>query len=211
MEGEIQGILLDLDETLYSREDAFWDWIENEVRAAPASGALDRQKVAELDQRGRGDKQALLEYLDSVLEWRLTQEERQRRFRSGIGRASRLASGVKESLTRIAIQFKLGLISNGTGATQRAKLEALAVEALFDPIVISEEVGLRKPDVRIFELAVTSWHVAPESVLFVGDDPVSDIAGARAAGMRVLQVGHHEGIQSILLLEAWLAENHSLL
>jgi putative hydrolase of the HAD superfamily len=207
MKRELRGILLDLDETLYSREDAFWDWIENEVRAAPMRGTLDREKVADLDQRGRGDKQALLEYLDSVFEWRHTQQERQRRFRSGIGGTSRLASGVKESLTRIAVQFKLGLISNGTGATQRAKLEALAVEALFDPIVISEEVGLRKPDIRIFELAITNWHVAPESVLFVGDDPISDIGGAKAAGMRVLQVGHDDGIPSILSLEAWLAEN----
>jgi putative hydrolase of the HAD superfamily len=118
-----------------------------------------------------------------------------------------LAAGVKESLTRIATQFKLGLISNGTAATQRAKLEALAVNALFDPIVISEEVGLRKPDVRIFELAMANWHVAPDSVLFVGDDPVSDIGGATAAGMRVLRVGHEDGIPSILSLEAWLGEN----
>lgn len=204
---ELRGILVDLDETLYSREDAFWRWIEIEAQAAPAAHGLDREKVAALDQRGRGDKQALLEYLDSVFGWRQTEQERQRRFRNGIGGTARLAPGVKASLARIAGQFKLGLISNGTGATQRAKLKALAVEALFDPIVISEEVGLRKPDARIFELAITNWHVAADSVLFVGDDPVSDISGARAAGMRALRVGHEDGIQSILALEAWLDEN----
>jgi putative hydrolase of the HAD superfamily len=207
MERKLQGILLDLDETLYSREEAFWDWIETEAGATAAAGRLDRSKVAQLDQRGRGDKQALLEYLNSVFDWQQTQEERQRRFRSGIAGAVRLAPGVKASLTNIAVKFKLGLISNGTGATQRAKLEALAVETLFDPIVISEEVGLRKPDVRIFELAIAKWHVAPSSVLFVGDDPISDISGARAAGMRVLRVGHADGIASIRSLAAWLGEN----
>jgi putative hydrolase of the HAD superfamily len=110
----------------------------------------------------------------------------------------------KYALTRLAERFRLGVVSNGSGATQRAKLRALALEPLFDPIVISEEVGVRKPDARIFGLAVAGWKVPLENVLFVGDDPVSDIEGAKAAGLRALRVGHEEGIQSILALEAWL-------
>lgn len=207
MERDLRGILLDLDGTLYSREDAFWSWIEMELRAAQASERLDRERVARLDQRGRGDKRALLDYLDSVFRWRQTEQERLLRFQKGIGEAVRLAPGVTESLTRIAGRFKLGLISNGTGGTQRAKLKALTVEALFDPVVISEEVGLRKPDPRIFELAITDWRVSPGSVLFVGDDPIADISGAKAAGMRALQVGLEGGIPSILALEAWLDQN----
>ncbi len=204
MPGELQGILLDLDETLYSRDEAFWSWLELEARAAPAAGTLDRQKVAELDQRGRGDKQTLLEYLDSVFAWRQTQQVRLRRFRGGIAATVRLAPGVRESLVRLARQYKLGLVTNGTGETQRAKLQALALDGLFDPVLISEEVGVRKPDQRIFELALASWGVVAESVLFVGDDPVSDILGAKAAGMRALRVGHEDGIPSIIELEAWL-------
>jgi putative hydrolase of the HAD superfamily len=207
MQREVRGVLLDLDETLYSREDAFWSWIESEAQAASALEGLDRKKVAELDQRGRGDKQALLAYLDSVFGWRETPQDRQRRFRSGISGTARLAPGVKESLERIASQLKLGLISNGTGATQRQKLKALGVESAFDPILISEEVGFRKPDARIFALAIRDWHTPADSVLFVGDDPVSDIGGARAAGMRTLQVGDADGIPSILSLETWLDEN----
>jgi len=201
---ELQGILLDLDETLYSREQAFWSWIELEARAAPGAETLDRQKVAALDQRGRGDKQTLLEYLDSVFAWRQTHDVRLQRFRGGIATTVRLAPGVRESLVRIARQYKLGLVTNGTGATQRAKLQALALDDLFDPVLISEEVGVRKPDVRIFELALAAWGLPPESVLFVGDDPISDILGAKAAGMRALGVGHEDGIPSILALESWL-------
>ena len=204
MPSDLLGILLDLDETLYSREQAFWSWIELETRAAPGAGTLDRQKIAELDQSGRGDKQTLLEYLDSVFAWRQTHPMRLQRFRGGIAGTVRLAPGVRESLIRIARQYKLGLITNGTGETQRAKLQALALDGLFDPVLISEEVGVRKPDQRIFELALASWRVAPESVLFVGDDPVSDIQGAKAAGMRALGVGHEDGIPSILALESWL-------
>jgi putative hydrolase of the HAD superfamily len=207
MERKLEGILLDLDETLYSREDGFWRWIELEAGAASAAARLDRRRVAELDRRGRGDKRVLLEYLDSAFGWHQTHDEREARFRNGLSSAVRLEPGVKESLTRIASRFRLGLVSNGTSATQRAKLKALAIEELFDPVVISEEVGFRKPDVRIFALGIANWHVEPASVLFVGDDPVSDIGGAIAAGMRALSVGRDDGIPSILSLESWLADS----
>lgn len=207
MARELRGILLDLDETLYSREEAFWNWLELEARGAPASKALNHERVAALDLRGRGDKRALLAYLDSVFNWAQTHEQRLQRFQVGIAAAAHLAPGVRESLTRLAAQYKLGLVSNGTSVTQRAKVLALSLGTLFDPIVISEEVGLRKPDAKIFELAIAGWHIAPASVLFVGDDPVSDIAGASVAGLRTLQVGHEPGIPSILELEKWLQDN----
>lgn len=206
MERQLQGILFDLDETLYSREEAFWTWLEIEARSAAKPTQLDRQKIAALDQRGRGDKQALLDYLDSFFGWRQTQPERLQRFRDGMQAAVQLAPGAREMLTRLAGQYRLGLVSNGTGPTQRMKLKALAVEDLFDPVVISEEVGLRKPDVRIFELAIANWQVPPGAVLFVGDDPVADIGGASAAGLQTLQVGHENGIQVLTTLEAWLRQ-----
>lgn len=208
MRPQFLGILLDLDETLYSREEAFWGWLEVESRAAPHA-SLDRERVAGLDQRGRGDKHALLEYLDSAFDWRQQPQQRLERFRSGIGATARLAPGVEQSLIRIAGQYRLGLISNGTGATQRAKLRALRVEELFNPVVISEEVGFRKPHLEIFELALAAWGLSPESVLFVGDDPIADIQGARNAGLHVLQVGHQDGIPSIAALEAWLLARSS--
>jgi len=87
---------------------------------------------------------------------------------------------------------------------QRAKIASLGVGTSFDPIVVSEEVGLRKPDRRIFERAISGWSVAPASVLFVGDDPIADIEGAHGAGMQALRVGHEDGIASIEQLENWL-------
>jgi putative hydrolase of the HAD superfamily len=200
----IRGVLIDLDETLYSRQDAFWNWIASEAQMARASDQLGRERIAELDQRGRGDKRALLQHLAAVFDWREEEHERLRRFQLGIAAACRLQPGVSESLARIGAQYRLGMVTNGTGVLQRAKLAALGVEGLFDPLIISEEVGVRKPDPRAFELAVASWGLLPEAVLFVGDDPVADIAGATAVGMRTLRVGHETGISSILLLEAWL-------
>jgi len=200
----LRGVLLDLDETLYSREAAFWDWIASEAHAAGVATQLDRERIALLDQRGRGDKRALLEYLDVVFGWHEDEERRLHRFRLGIAAACRLQPGVRESLTRIGAQYRLGMVTNGSGAAQRAKLSALALQGSFDPLIISEEVGFRKPDPRVFALAIAGWEIPAGDVLFVGDDPVADIMGAAAAGMRALRVGHETGIPSILVLEAWL-------
>jgi len=202
--GPIRGVLVDLDETLYSREDAFWDWIASEAQIAGAGKQLSRDRIAELDRRGRGDKRALLAHLAAVFGWHEAEEDRLRRFRTGIAEACRLQLGACESLARIGAQYRLGMVTNGSSVTQRAKLCALGLEGLFDPLIISEEVGFRKPDPRVFRLAIASWGLLPEAVLFVGDDPVADIAGATAVGMRTLRVGHETGISSILLLEAWL-------
>jgi hypothetical protein len=68
--GPIRGALVDLDETLYSREDAFWNWIAAEAQSAGAGKQLGRERIAELDQRGRGDKHALLEHLAAAFSWR---------------------------------------------------------------------------------------------------------------------------------------------
>ncbi len=201
----IRGILVDLDETLYSRQEGFWAWVESEARDADVLGKLDRDKVAELDERGRGNKEVLLEYLDTTFHWNESQSQRLQRFRAGLAGAIRLASGVRELLVRLAARYRLGLVTNGTAITQRSKLDALGIATLFDPVVISEETGFRKPDVRAFEFAISGWGIPPESVLFVGDDLAADIHGAEAAGMQALQVGEH-GISSFLKLERWLEE-----
>jgi putative hydrolase of the HAD superfamily len=60
------------------------------------------------------------------------------------------------------------------------------VEQLFDAIVISEEVGVRKPDRRIFDLTLTRLGVEADDAVFVGDHPETDIRGAQEAGMRAI-------------------------
>jgi putative hydrolase of the HAD superfamily len=168
------------------------------------SETLDRERVAALDGRGRGDKLALLGYLDQVFNWQASHEQRLRRFRNGIGGLLKLEVGVRELLVRLGARYRLGLVTNGTSATQRGKLASLEIEELFDPVIVSEEVGFRKPDARIFHAAIANWNLPIEEVLFIGDDPISDIEGARVAGMQAVRVGGDGDIASVLMLEAWL-------
>jgi putative hydrolase of the HAD superfamily len=63
-------------------------------------------------------------------------------------------------------------------------LGGLGLGGLLDAVVTSAEAGVRKPDRRIFESALTAVQCVPEQAIFVGDSLEIDIAGGRAAGIR---------------------------
>jgi len=86
---------------------------------------------------------------------------------------------VKESGRR----FKTGAISNGFPDVQYRKLETIGLRDAFKCIVLSEEIGIRKPDPRIFRQAAGLLGVPCVSCLYVGDSYNSDIVGAKSAGM----------------------------
>jgi HAD superfamily hydrolase (TIGR01509 family) len=79
--------------------------------------------------------------------------------------------------------WKLGVVTNGEAAGQTAKLERLGVFELVDACCISGELGIRKPDPRIFEIAAQRCGAALENAWMIGDSP-ADIEGARNAGIR---------------------------
>jgi putative hydrolase of the HAD superfamily len=85
--------------------------------------------------------------------------------------------------------LKLGLVSNAFDPPDllHRDLAQLGVAQLLDVAVFSSEVGRRKPDPAIFERALAALGVAPERALFVGDTLATDVAGARAVGMRTCQ------------------------
>ncbi len=79
---------------------------------------------------------------------------------------------------------RVGIISNGPAALQRAKFRALGLDALVpEPhVLISGEFGERKPHRAIFEAAASRLGVAPEDAVFVGDSVECDVA-CKAIGM----------------------------
>lgn len=80
--------------------------------------------------------------------------------------------------------IQLGIITNGGAAMQRAKIAALDLERLMSVIVISQEVGLRKPDAAIFRHALAGLDCQANEAWFIGDNPEVDVVGAVGAGLR---------------------------
>jgi len=78
----------------------------------------------------------------------------------------------------------LGVITNGEGEIQRAKLAAIGLGERFPLVVASSEAGCAKPDSAIFALACERLGVAPADAACVGDRLDLDAHGAAAAGLR---------------------------
>lgn len=86
------------------------------------------------------------------------------------------------TLTRL--QIPLGVITNGNNEQQRRKLERTGLTRLFTTVVTSDELGIAKPDPRIFAEACRRGGVEPASAVFIGDTWSADVEGSLAAGLR---------------------------
>jgi FMN phosphatase YigB (HAD superfamily) len=98
------------------------------------------------------------------------------------------AQGLLEALRSRGI--KTGVILNSwpdPGRVLRRDIERAGLAELLDVIVISSEVGLRKPDPAIFRLALDQLGVDPADAMFVGDRLETDVQGAANLGMTTIQ------------------------
>lgn len=103
---------------------------------------------------------------------------------------------------------KLGVVTNGEGEPQRAKLAACGVAERFDLVVASGEVGCAKPDGAIFALACARLGVEPACAAHVGDRLDLDAHAAAAAGLRGVWLDRARTMASVAGVEriATLAE-----
>lgn len=94
-------------------------------------------------------------------------------------------------LARLRETCRIGILTNGLPATQARKVAALDVAPLVDVVVYACEhgTGIGKPDPLAFHAALIAVGASSGHAIFVGDDPASDIAGARAVGLRSILVG----------------------
>jgi putative hydrolase of the HAD superfamily len=79
---------------------------------------------------------------------------------------------------------RLGIVTNGEGEPQRAKLAAIGLTDRFPVFVASADVGMRKPQPEIFLFACERLGVDPSASAHVGDRLDLDAQGAAAAGLR---------------------------
>jgi YjjG family noncanonical pyrimidine nucleotidase len=99
--------------------------------------------------------------------------------------ASHLLDGAEALVAAIRPRFTLGIVTNGLAEVQRPRLARSPIGPLFDTVVVSDELGVAKPDARIFEHALRLLqHHDRETVLMVGDSLESDIQGGLNAGLQ---------------------------
>jgi putative hydrolase of the HAD superfamily len=80
--------------------------------------------------------------------------------------------------------MRFGIITNGDSVQQRAKITALGLTEVFTAVVASADIGIAKPDPRIFLHAARQLGTVPERCVFVGDRHDTDALAAAAVGMK---------------------------
>lgn len=95
----------------------------------------------------------------------------------------RLFEDARHVLARLKDRVPLALVSNGAADTQREKVHVLGIEACFEAVALSGELGVAKPDEAIFQFALDELDVQANRTWHVGDSLETDVAGARAAGV----------------------------
>jgi putative hydrolase of the HAD superfamily len=99
----------------------------------------------------------------------------------------RLFPGVLELLASLRMRgIATALVTNGFAETHREKIALLKLEDAFDEIFIADEVGMVKPDPRLFAHVCERLKALPAESVMVGDRFDRDIRGAQAAGLQTV-------------------------
>lgn len=112
-----------------------------------------------------------------------------RKFRVLSRERLRLFPCVKEMLAELK-QSGAGvyLVSNAQSCFTRDELDELEIDELFDGIVISSEVGVKKPHSEIFDIALAKFSLCKDDCVYVGNDLHDDVLGANSYGMRTVYI-----------------------
>jgi len=184
-----RAVLFDLDDTLHDRAAAIPTFVTCQARRLLEMQEPDAVRFAErfieLDERGKVWKDRVYGQLSREFpQARHAQERLLHDYLRSFPKACRLRQDAAEQLRQLRSKgVKLAIVTNGRSDMQLAVVDALGLGDLVDSVVVSERVGLRKPDPRIFHHALAEIGVEAQSSVFVGDDLRSDVEGALSAGL----------------------------
>jgi putative hydrolase of the HAD superfamily len=202
----MRTVLLDLDDTLLDHTHSSAVALAAVCAGEPALAALPFAEV-------QADHALLLEELHlEVLRGALSLDAaRAERFRRLLARhrcagdADALAAAYREAyqssrqpvpgalalLGLLRGRAAVAVVTNNLQVEQEEKLRTLGMAHLVDALVVSETVGVAKPDPAIFHAALRQLGRAPSDAVMLGDSWAADVLGARAAGVAAIWLNRH--------------------
>lgn len=196
----LRAALFDLDNTLMDRRNALLRYIalffaHFSHRVDGMSAAQVEAIFVEADGGGYTPKPVALEKVRQCLRWKdqPNADELQTHYQQSYPQCALEMPGAKEVLRTLRARgLKTGIVTNGTARTQNIKVDLLDFRPLVDIVVVSETAGVKKPDARIFSIALQGIQSEANETIFVGDHPRNDVLGAQAVGMQAVWMrGYH--------------------
>jgi len=182
--GMISTIIFDLYGVL--REDPYLAWLKNHNLAKDGAYKV----LADEADLGNISREEFYQQLSQISD--VAREDIENAFSS----KKSIDPQIITILTSLRPEYKLGLITNGSRHT-RDFLEESGLAPLFNDIIVSSEVGLIKPDVQIFKLALERLDSTPEETLFI-DDTKQNVLAAEALGIKAVQYESLDQFQALL-------------
>ncbi|MEV4168784.1 HAD family hydrolase [Nonomuraea sp. NPDC049709] len=181
--------LFDLDNTLIDRLAAFERW----AAGFAAERGLGGEAVAWLVAADADGSVPMGTFFALVRErFGLAEpaEDLWRAYRARLPYLVRCRPEVLEGLNRLrAAGWSVGIVTNGMADNQTGKIRHSGLATRVDGWAISDAEGVRKPDVRLFEIGAARCGASlRDGGWMVGDDPEMDIAGGRGAGLRTIWI-----------------------
>jgi putative hydrolase of the HAD superfamily len=185
------AVIFDLDQTILDRQQSLVNFVTWQCRGMLRADIKDESsfidRFIELDANGSVWKDVVYQALISefsIQQW--TVSELLSVYENCFCGFSVPKVGVAEAISEISKQHRIGLISNGMSPFQERNFRCLGFSSLFGSVIVSQAVGLRKPDSRIFMMSCQELEVLPSESIYVGDNPVADIQGAKDAGLQTI-------------------------
>ncbi|MFD5804911.1 HAD family hydrolase [Streptomyces sp. NPDC127020] len=177
--------LFDLDNTLIDRSAGLERWAREFVRSRALPPEAETVICLRLRERAHPED---FVHLGAALGLSDDPGDLWQEYVDGVARFVRCLPGARDGLEALrGAGWTIGIATNGAGDIQRAKLAATGLAHLFDGICVSGEAGARKPEHRFFEAAAGECGASLRAGgWMVGDNPETDMGGARAAGLRTL-------------------------
>ncbi|MDT0347557.1 HAD family hydrolase [Streptomyces litchfieldiae] len=176
--------LFDLDNTLVDRRRAFPAAVADFCRTLGYGAEIEAWMHAELAARAAPDDLARMRRTFDLSEpaaslWTA--------YVDRMAAAITCRPAVREALAGLrASGWTLGVVTNGASDIQRAKLRAAGLAELVDGVAVSGDIDARKPDAKLFRLAADRCRADLVGATMTGDDPIGDIGGGHAAGLRTI-------------------------
>ncbi|MGN1443188.1 MAG: HAD family hydrolase [Acutalibacteraceae bacterium] len=195
---DVKAVFFDFDDTLQSRKGAYRLYCEDFLtKYFPGISKEEREKkLDEMEEHvdgGYKDREVYFPEMIALWHWdnHPPLEELYDSFNNDFGKHVVLLDGAVDVLKKLKEKgYILGAVTNGVSSLQNTKLDTAGIRELFDVVVVSGDIGIYKPDRRIFDEAARRAGVENEKVLFVGDHPVNDIKGALGAGMKAIRMNY---------------------